>query len=916
MKPYLWLIKFIGVIVPRRLRADWRQEWEAELRSREMSLADWDKLNRRNKLDLLRRSVGALRDALLLQPRRLEDEMFQDLRYGAMMLLKNPGFTLIAILTLALGIGVNTALFTVYNSFLLKPLPLKDPDSIVSINGYNREGQRNRLFSYQDYLDYRDRNTVFAGLVAMNQFLAPFGDQPTTVDESAGLPGNIGLGRLVSGNYFEVLGAEMALGRGFTPEEDRAPNTHPVVVLSHTCWERLFDSDPNIVGKTVRLAGLPFTIVGVTAKSFIGTEPVTPQFWAPLMMRDQVEGRWQYKRWLNERDADAFLMVGRLKPGATLGQAQAEMNVITRQLADAYPGPERKTSVIAIASPTFIQLDDNIKLLVAPVLTAIGLILLIACVNVTNMLLARATGRGREIAVRLALGAGRWRVIRQLLNESILLSALGGAAGILLTVWAIRALYPLVLAQLPVPPAHLEQFSLDLSPDYRVLSFTLLVSLLAGLAAGLAPALQASRPDLSRALKDEGSTFGARLSQSRLRNALVVTQVAVCLTLLIAAGLLTRNLQKLRTIDTGLVTGGVFTINTSAGGAQRESARVNEFCRRLAARLRSAPGVKSVSQARQEPFSSPTRKTPITLDGQTQTGGGLLQAGFNFVSADYFQTLGLRVTRGRAFTAQEEQSNAQVILISESTARRFWPNEDAIGKRIGIGVAAQQPESSDVAPNFPRYEVIGVTNDTRQGVIWRRDETFLYVPLPATQANTQSAGEYLIVKTEGDARTVMAAALNDAKALDSKIYIIPRLLSAWLDLQMTPFKAVAGLAGVLGLLALLLASIGLYGVMSFVVGQRKREIGVRMALGAQGRDIVSLFLRQGGKLIAAGVALGLAGGAAISGLLAVALVDISQFDPLAFCGVAAFLTLIALIACYLPARRATKVDPVVALRTE
>src|SRR5262245_16565152 len=916
MKPYLWLIKFIGVIVPRRLRADWRQEWEAELRSREMSLADWDKLNRRNKLDLLRRSVGAFWDALLLQPRRLEDEMFQDLRYGAMMLLKNPGFTFIAILTLALGIGVNTALFTVYNSFLLKPLPLKDPDSIVSINGYNREGRRNRLFSYQDYLDYRDRNTVFAGLVAMNQFLAPIGDQPTIVDESAGLPGNFGLGLLVSWNYFEVLGAEMALGRGFAPEEDRAPNTHPVVVLSHTCWERLFDSDPNIVGKTVRLAGLPFTIVGVTAQSFIGTEPITPQFWAPLMMRDQVESGWQYKRWLNERDADAFLMVGRLKPGVTLGQAQAEMNVITRQLAGAYPGPERKTSVIAIASPTFIQLDDNIKLLVAPVLTAIGLILLIACVNVTNMLLARATGRGREIAVRLALGAGRWRVIRQLLTESILLSALGGAAGILLTVWAIRALYPLVLAQLPVPPA-LKQFSLDLSPDYRVLSFTLLVSLLAGLAAGLAPALQASRPDLSRALKDEGSTFGARLSQSRLRNALVVTQIAVCLTLLIAAGLLTRNLQMLRTIDTGLVTGGVFTIGASAWGAQQDSARVNEFYRRLAARLRSAPGVKSVCQARQEPFSSPTRKTPITLDGQTQTGGGLLQAGFNFVSADYFETLGLRITRGRAFTAQEEQSNAQVVLISESTARRFWPNEDAIGKRIGIGVAAQQPESStDVAPNFPRYEVIGVTNNTRQGVIWRRDETFLYVPLPATQAKAQSGGEYLIVKTEGDARTVMAAALNDAKALDSKIYIIPRLLSAWLDLQMTPFKAVAALAGVLGLLALLLGSIGLYGVMSFVVGQRTREIGVRMALGAQGRDIVSLFLRQGGKLIAAGVAVGLAGGAAISGLLAVALVDISQFDPLAFCAVAAFLTLIALIACYLPARRATKVDPVVALRTE
>ncbi len=915
--PYLRLIKFIGVIVPRRLRVDWRQEWEAELRSRELLLADWDKLNRRNKFDLLRRSIGAFWDALLLQPRRLEDEMFQDLRYGALMLLKNPGFTLIAILTLALGIGVNTALFTVYDAFLLKPLPLKDPDSIVKIYGYNREARRNPLFSYQDYLDYRDRNTVFAGLVAMNSFVAPFGDQPAIADVSAALPGNFGFGRLVSGNYFEVLGAEMALGRGFSPEEDRTPNERPVLVLSHTCWERRFNADPNIVGKTVRLAGLPFTIIGVTAQGFIGTEPDSPQFWAPLMMRDQFVGSWHYKRWLNERNADAFVMAGRLKPGVALEQAQAEMNVITQQLASAYPGPERKASVGVIASATFIQLDDNVKLLVAPLLTAVGLILLIACVNVTNMLLARATGRSREIAVRLALGASRWRVIRQFLTESMLLSALGGAAGALLTVWAIRALYPLVLAQLPVPPAMLEQFSLDLSPDYRVLGFTLLVSLLAGVAAGLAPALQASRPDLSRALKDEGSTFGARMSQSRLRNALVVAQIAVCLTLLIAAGLLTRNLQKLQTMDTGLVTGGVFAIDTSSLGAQQEPGRVNEFCRQLAARLRALPGVKSVSQAQRQPLTGPMYTTPITLDGQTQIAGSPLQAGFNFVSADYFQTLGLRITRGRAFTAQEEQSNARVILISESTARRFWPNEDAVGKRIGIGVAARQPESStDAAPNFPRYEVIGVTNDTRQGLIWQRDETFLYVPLPATQANALSAGKYLIVKTEGDARTVMAAALNDAAALDSKIFVIPRLVNTSLDLQMAPFKAVAALAGVLGLLALLLASIGLYGVMSFVVSQRTREIGVRMALGAQVRDIVALFLRQGGKLIAVGVAFGLAGGAAISGLLAVVLVDVSQFDPLAFCAVAAFLTVIALIACYIPARRATKVDPVVALRTE
>ena len=916
---WLWLIRLIGVIVPRRLRADWRQEWEAELRYRETLLAEWDKLDWRNKLDLMRRSLGAFRDALLLQPSRLEDEMFQDLRYGVRMLLKAPNVTLIAVFTLALGIGVNTALFTVFDAFVLKPLPLKDPGSIVYINGYNRDAQRNRLFSYPDYLDYRDGATSFVGLIAMNKFAAPFGDQAAGADDAAVLPGNFGFGRLVSENYFAVLGAEMALGRGFTPAENQTPNTHPVLVLSHICWERRFNSDPNIVGKTVRVAGLPFTIIGVTAQGFIGLEPDSPQFWVPLMMRDQVVGNWLYKRWLTERKADSFVLAGRLKPGVSPEQAQAEVNMIAQQLASDHPDPQRKVSVRVDPGATFLQLDDKMKLLIAPALTAVGLILLIACINVTNMLLARAAGRQREIAVRLALGASRWRVMRQLLTESVLLSALGGALGFLLATWTIRALYPLVLAQLPVPQALLEQFALDLRPDYRVFGAALLVSFIAGITAGLAPALQASRPNLSGALKDEGSTFGAYLSQSRLRNALVVTQVAVCLTLLIAAGLLTRNLQKAQTIETGLVTKNVFTLDTSALGTQQGSERVAEFCRQLATRLRALPGVKSVSQAHWLPLSRPTRATPITLAGQTQPVGRPLQAGFNFVSTDYFQTLGIRITRGRNFTAQEAQANAQVVVISESTARRFWPNEDAIGKHLGIGVAAQQDESSnassgDSTPNFPQYEVIGITNDTRQGLLWQRDDTFLYVPLRTEQATGANSAQYLIVSTDGDARAVMAAARNEATALDQKLLVIPHLMDDWLALQRSPLKAIAVLAGVLGLLALLLASIGLYGVMSFVVSQRTREIGIRLALGAQGRDVIRLFLRQGSKLIAIGVAVGLAGGAAISGLLAGVLVDISRFDPLAFCVVAAFLTAVALSACYAPARRATKVDPISALR--
>ncbi|MGH9938614.1 MAG: ABC transporter permease, partial [Blastocatellia bacterium] len=344
--------------------------------------------------------------------------------------------------------------------------------------------------------------------------------------------------------------------------------------------------------------------------------------------------------------------------------------------------------------------------------------------------------------------------VRQLLTESVMLAALGGALGLLFAVWAIRLIYPLLLARLPIPPAMIEGFALDLSPDYRVFGFALLISLLAGIAAGLAPALQSSRPNLSGALKDEGSTFGAQFSQSRMRNALVVTQIAVCLTLLIAAGLLTRNLQKLQSLDTGLVTRNVFTLRVSEEVEQKEPYRVNEFYRQLAARLRALPGVKNVSQAQSQPLDGAMNTTPITIAGHEAPSNRPLQAHYNFVSSDFFQTLGLRITRGRNFTPREEQANAPALLISESTARRFWPNENPLGKHIGIG-AATLSSNTDNTANFPRYEIIGLTNDTRQGHIWRRDETFLYLPLPPAPADAQSKGEYLIVSATSDARALM-----------------------------------------------------------------------------------------------------------------------------------------------------------------
>jgi predicted permease len=845
--------------------------------------------------------------------------LWQDMRYGARTLLKKPGFTLIAVLTLALGIGVNTALFTVFDAFVLKPLPLKDPDSIVKIYGRMPDGNRYRLFSYLDYLDYRDRNHVFDGLVAFNKVAGTFGEKPAgPMDDSFIVASHEYIfGQIVSGNYFSVLGAEMALGRAFLPEEDHEPGTHPVMVLSYGFWQRRLNADPNIVGKTIKLTGQQYTIVGVTTREFIGTEPDAPQFWVPLMMRDQTHqaGSWNHKRWLTERNADSFSLTGRLKPGVSRQQAQAEMNVIAEQLARSYPDRNRKMGVSLSGGATFVEIDEGFAPLIVPLFMAVGLILLMACANVANLLLARAATRGSEIAVRLALGASRWRVIRQLLTESVLISALGGAAGLLMAIWTLDALYPLVMSRLPVPRALIESFALNLDPDYRIFGFALLASLIAGVAAGLAPALQSSRPNLASALKDEGSTFGQHLSQSRLRNALVVIQVAVCLTLLVGAGLLVRNLQKVRTIDTGLETAKVFTISAGLQTPQKNVVREAELRRQLAAHLRGLPGVKAVSLATRQPLTGRPNRTRVTLPGQSQQDDQPLQANYNLVSPEYFDTLGIRLTRGRFFTEEEMRANVPVVVVSESTARRFWPNEDAIGKRIGIA-STPLAGANESGANLPQFEVIGVTRDTRSGWVWEKDETFIYAPWYESSQSVERPNAYILVRTEGDTRQVMAAVRGEAEAIDPNLFVMLRRVSESLATQMAPFEALAQVAGALGMLALLVASVGLYGVMSFIVNQRAREIGVRVALGAQSADVIRLFLRQGMKLTVIGVVIGLLGAVAISRLLAAVLIDLSPLDPLAFGGVAVFLSIVALLACYLPARRATKMDPMIALRCE
>src|SRR5262245_2877419 len=924
-RPHIWLIRVIGVIVPRRLRADWRQEWEAELRRRETLLADWDNLNWRNKLDLLRRSVGAFWDALLLQPRRMEDEMFQDLRFGARMLLKQPGFSAVVILTLALGIGVNTAMFTVFNAVALKPLRLRDVDSIVAVRGVPQ-----KRFSYPDYQDYSARTQTMTGLALISEEGATLGIERAKQDEAQSEKEEFGYVncQLVSSNYFSLLGADMALGRGFLPEEERAPGASPVVVMSHYFWERAFKSDPQVIGQTVRLSGQPFVIVGVTAKEFIGTTLNRPAFWVPLMMRDALSEATQSQSsaWHTNRNDDSFALWGRMKPDVGAAQAQAELNALTEQLASEYPGANRKATVRLKPAPAYALGGDDDEgegqiFLIIPI--SVGLVLLIACANVANLMLARAAKRQKEIAARLALGATRLRIIRQLLTESVLVACAGGALGLLLAWWALKALYPIFLSQFPFLSTFMTSLAIDLEPDYRVFGFTLLMALLAGMAAGMAPALQASRPSLTVALKGEGSIFGERLSQSRLRNALIVMQLAFSLVLLCAAGLLVRNLQKLQKIDLGFETTRLFTLDVNL---PRSRAQQTETLRQqIETRLRALPGVQSVSLAPRALLMQRAAMSAIALPGQTDRAH-LLRLGCDSVSSSYLETLGVPMLSGRNFTEQEANDGARVAVVSEAAARKIWPQfndlSKVLGQSIGIEAGEIQPVASQpteravgtASPaSFPVYQLIGVARNTiTHAAFIDKADPLIYLPL----SPGNPYGRYLLVRTRTDASRVIGAVRAEIAAMNPDATLTMMPTAKMKDLQTTPFRIAANVALALGLAALALASIGLYGVMSFAVAQRTREIGVRVALGAEPRDVLALFLKQGMRLIVPGILLGLLGGAAVTRLLTFVLVDQSPFDPLAFGGVSLCLTMVAMLATYLPARRATKVDPMIALRHE
>jgi predicted permease len=914
---WLWLIHFIGVMVPRRLRADWQREWQAELYYREMQLAEWDRLDWRAKLDLFWRSLGAFWDALRLQPRRLEDDMFQDLRYGVRMLVNQPGFTLVAVLTLAFGIGVNTAVFTLFNSVALKPLRVKDSKSLVRVYRSTPEESRASSFSYPEFADYRDRNQVFSGLISYAETQLTLrdvsGEGALAKSENLGSADEVEMvkGYLVSGNYFTVLGGELALGRSFLPEEDQTPGTHPVAILSYGFWQRRFGSDSNIVGKTVMLNIQPFTVVGIASQNFVSTELAdqVPDVYVPMMMQSQIEPQ---RRWLNLRsERRIYRLFGRLKPGVSMAQAQAELEVIANQLAQAYPETNEKSGVSLIYANEQIIRDAGFMAFSALVMVAVGLVLLIACANLANLQLARAAMRQKEIAVRLALGASRLRLVRQLLTESTLLACLGGALGMPLAWWITDLTVAAVLARVQIK----ETLILDVTPDWHVFGYTLLLSLLTGMAFGLAPALQASKPDLTSALKGEGSALGRKLGRNRLSQFLVGAQVAVSLMLLIAAGLLMRGWQSAQTLDLGFETKQILVVNYDLRQLGYDQAKAAQFHRQLVERLQNVVGVKAAALVSSMPLrGGSSGRIPITLKGTDAASiGPALMADYNAVSPAYFEVLGIPLVQGRNFTEQETREGAPVVIVSEATARHFWPGENPLGKQIELGSnAPANNQRNEPQLLLSAAQVIGVAKDTRSVRLSELDQSLVYLPMPSTP----TFGPTLLVRIISDPKTAIPALRREAQALDRRLVLSVREEDDILSFVILPSLIGALVSTALGALALLLATIGVYGVVSYAVSQRTREIGIHLALGAQSSDVFKLVLKEGMKPVWIGLMIGLAVSLVIARLMANVLYGISASDPITFLAVPIILAAVALFACYLPAHKAMQVDPMVALRYE
>jgi predicted permease len=813
------------------------------------------------------------------------ETLWQDLHYGVRMLRKSPGLTAVAVITLALGIGANTAIFSLVNTVLLRPLPVARPERVVEVS-LVRKNSAFTNFSYPLYIDFRDRNDVLEGMAAYR--FAPMSLSREGNNERV-------WGYLASGNYFDVLGVRAFKGRMFTQEEDRVPDANPVAVVSHGCWQRRFGGDPDLVGKTILINGHRFTVVGIAPANFSGTVLIfTPEIWVPIMTAKQIEPG---SNWLDSRGSGVLFTFGRLKPGVSEAQVQASLNALLASLAPEYPQyPQLAATRIQLMPPGLVlPFLRNQTLSFAWVLMAtVGLVLLIACTNLANLLLARATGRRKEIAVRLALGASRSRLVRQLLTESVLLALAGGAVGWLLALWMID------LVTAFKPPVDFA-LAIDLKVDWRVMLFTLITSFVTGVLFGLAPAWQATKPDLVAALKDESSAAGYR--RSRLRNGLVVAQVALSLVLLVAAGLIVRSLQQVQTVGPGFEIEHTVTASVDLNLQGYNGPRGREFYKQLIARVDALPGVQSASLINYLPLNLDRSSASVYVEGQAPTrGADTPDVQCNNVWPRYFETMGIPLLQGRDFTMQDDPQSPRVVIINKTFARRFWPGQNPIGKRLRRG-----------GPDQPLWEVIGVAKDGKYWSLGEDPQPFFYVPMVREYRSNAA----LVVRTTGDPRGLIHAIRRAVQQLDANLPVYDaKTMSEHMRLSLFPLRTGAWFAGSFALLALALAGLGIYGVMAYAVSQRTREIGIRMALGAQASNVLKLIVRQGMTLALIGLIIGLAGAIALTRLMSSVLYGVSANDLVTFAAVTLLLALVVLIACYVPARRATKVDPMVALRYE
>jgi len=869
---WLWLIIVIGVLVPRRLRADWRQEWEAELRHREALLADWDRLDWRSKLDLLRRSLGAFGDALWLQPRRLEDEMVQDLRFGLRMLRKQPGFTAVAVMTLALGTGANTAIFSVVNAVLLEPLPFAEAERLVVVWGQRAQFNLPRqTVSPPNYLDWEAQNQSFESIGAYTEGFSVLtgGEQP---ERLASLRVTAGL--------LPTLRVRPLLGRVFLPEEWH-PSATGAVLLSHQLWQRRFAGDPQIVGRSVEINGTSETVIGVLPPDFLISDKQVD-----IVVPTVFNGRS-----LANRGGRFLTVIARLKPGVSLPAARAEMGTIARRLEQQYPDANAGHGV------NLVPLRDELVGKVRPALLvlcgAVGCLLLISCANVAALLSVRAAARRREMAIRAALGAGRGRVVRQLITESLLLAVAGGAGGWLLARWGVGLL-------LSVGPADLPRLE-SLSFDGRVFGFTVVLALATGLLFGLLPALQVARPDLTDALKDGGKGATESAGQRRVRGWLVTAEVALAVVLLVGAGLLLRSFAKLTAVDPGFRPEHVIAADLSLSWGLDERGWI-AFSQQALARVAALPGVRAAGLTHNLPLSGDSSTRAFTLPGRPLPAGEKPAAEFRRVSPDYFRAMGVALLRGRAFGNQDRADAPGVAIINEALARKFFGAEDPLGKRLLI----------EDGPPRPR-EVVGVVGDVRHFGPGIEPTPEMYVPyLDRPYPNLT-----LVVRADGDPAGMAAALRREIAALAPALPVANlKTMEQYLAGSVTQQRFSLTLLALFGAVALLLAAVGIYGVMSYSVAQRTHEVGVRLALGARRGDVVRLVVGQGMRLAGLGVALGLVAAFGLTRLMQSLLFGVSATDPVTFAAIPLLLAGVAALACYLPARRASRVDPMAALRHE